>query len=264
MRSPAPWVEVGCLFEREHHRDVALVLQSLEPTVLATRSCYFGGGTAMALRYGEYRESVDVDFLVSDVSGYRELRQMLGGVHGLAPLVRQGMKLELAREVRADQYGIRTLVRSGNSVIKFEIVLEARIVFEPPDEDDRICGIQALAPLDLAAETLLANADRWGDDAVFSRDLIDLAMQGADRQLLGAACKKAEGPYGDAVRQSLVDAVEALRRRPHRLGECMQALSMHSISKAQLWQRIRRLERLLRRQAPGDEQSKGPKDRIGG
>jgi hypothetical protein len=57
------------LFERPHHRDVALVLQSLDPQALAQRACYFGGGTAMALRYGEYRESVDIDFMVSDLSG---------------------------------------------------------------------------------------------------------------------------------------------------------------------------------------------------
>ena len=99
------------MFERPHHRDVALVLQSLDPQVLAARCCWFGGGTAMALRYGEYRESVDIDFLVADLAGYRALRQMLGGADGLAPLVRPGMHLELARELRADQYGIRTQVR---------------------------------------------------------------------------------------------------------------------------------------------------------
>ncbi|MBM3349738.1 MAG: nucleotidyl transferase AbiEii/AbiGii toxin family protein, partial [Betaproteobacteria bacterium] len=29
--------------------------------------CFFGGGTAITLRHGEYRESVDIDFLISDV-----------------------------------------------------------------------------------------------------------------------------------------------------------------------------------------------------
>lgn len=31
----------------------------------------------IALRHGEYRESVDIDFLVSDAAGYRELRQLV-------------------------------------------------------------------------------------------------------------------------------------------------------------------------------------------
>lgn len=233
------------MFERAHHRDVALVLQSLRPEVLGRHGCYFGGGTAMALRYGEYRESVDIDFLVSDRSGYRDLRQMLGGVPGLDSLVREGMKLELAREVRTDQYGIRTHLRSGDSLIKFEIVLEARIAFAAPGPEDVICGVQTLAPIDLAAEKLLANADRWADDAVFSRDLIDLAMQGPGRELLEAACAKAEEAYGAAVRRSLNEAANALRKRSHRLEECMRALSIASVSRAQLWQRIRRLQRTL-------------------
>jgi Domain of unknown function (DUF1814). len=233
------------LFDREHHRKVALVLQRLEPQALAQRHCYFGGGTAMALRYGEYRESNDIDFLVSDLAGYRELRQLLGGAHGLDPLVRPGLQLELAREVRADQYGIRTHVRSGDAIIKFEIVLEARIALAAPAADDQVCGLQTLGAIDLAAEKLLANADRWADDSVFSRDVIDLAMQGASRQVLQAACAKAEGAYAAAVRRSLAQAVQALRKRPHRLDECMRALSMTTVSTAQLWQRIRRLERTL-------------------
>lgn len=237
------------MFEREHHRNVALVLQTLDPSVLAQHHCYFGGGTAMALRYGEYRESVDIDLLVSDLPGYRALRQMLGGSHGLAPLVRPGMQLELARELRADQYGLRTHVQCGNSLIKFEIVLEGRIVLTAPGDQDRICGVLSLAPVDLAAEKLLANADRWADDVVFSRDIVDLAMQRADKKLLEAACAKAETAYGASVRQALARAVQALHARPHRLEECMQALRVTSVSRAQLWQAIRRLGRALPDQA---------------
>jgi hypothetical protein len=233
------------LFEREHHRNIAIVLQSLDPQVLAEHHCYFGGGTAMAIRYGEYRESVDIDFLVSDLAGYRGLRQLLGSLHGLDPLVRPGMKIELARELRADQYGIRTHVRCGGSLIKFEIVLEGRVQLAAPGVEDRICGVQTLTAVDLATEKLLANADRWADDSVFSRDLIDLAMQRGSREVLKAATAKAEGAYGASVRRSLASAVEALRRRPHRLEECMKALSMTSVTKAQVWQAIRRVERAL-------------------
>lgn len=233
------------MFERPHHRDVALVLQSLDAQALSQHHCYFGGGTAMALRYGEYRESVDIDFMVSDLAGYRELRQMLGNMPGLQPIVRAGLQLEIAREIRADQYGIRTQVRAGTSTIKFEIVLEARIDLAAPGNEDRICGIQTLAPIDLAAEKLLANADRWADDAVFSRDLIDLAMMQADRPLLEAACVKAEAAYGDSVRRSLAQAVDALQSRRGRLEECMAALSIGPVTKAQLWQAIRGVARRL-------------------
>lgn len=233
------------MFERQHHRDVALVLQSLDAPALSQRHCYFGGGTAMALRYGEYRESMDIDFVVSDLAGYRELRQVLGNVRDFLPIAREGFKVELAREIRADQYGIRTHVRSGESTIKLEIVLEARIALEAPGDDDRVCGIQTLAPIDLAATKLLANADRWADDSVYSRDLIDLAMMRADRPLLEAACVKAEGAYGESVRSSLSQAVDGLEARRGRLEDCMNALSIDGVTKAQLWQAIRKVARQL-------------------
>ncbi len=71
------------MFERAHHRRIATMLGALDGDLLQAHHCYFGGGTAIALRYGEYRESVDVDFLVSDVAGYRELRQLVAGGVGV-------------------------------------------------------------------------------------------------------------------------------------------------------------------------------------
>jgi Nucleotidyl transferase AbiEii toxin, Type IV TA system len=221
------------------------VLQSLDAPAFSQRKCYFGGGTAMALRYGEYRESADIDFVISEREGYRDLRNMLGNARGSLPIVREGMEVELAREIRADQYGIRTHVRSGESTIKFEIVLEARIDLAAPDEGDRICGIQTLARIDLAAEKLLANADRWTDASVYSRDLIDLAMMPADRRLLEAACVKAEGAYGKSVRRSLSQAVAGLETQTGRLEACMTALSIDGVTRAQLWQAIRKVARQL-------------------
>jgi hypothetical protein len=142
-------------------------------------------------------------------------------------------------------YGIRTQVRSGTSTIKFEIVLEARIQLATPGDEDCVCGVRTLAPIDLAAEKLLANADRWADDAVYSRDLIDLAMMRADRKLLEAACMKAEAAYGDSIRRSVAQAVEMLRARRGRLEDCMTALSVGPVTKAQVWQAIRLIGRRL-------------------
>lgn len=71
------------MFEREHHRRIAAVLQALDPLPLVSNGCLFGGGTAIALRYGEYRESVDIDFIVSYREGYRQLRQWLSQPEGI-------------------------------------------------------------------------------------------------------------------------------------------------------------------------------------
>jgi len=231
------------LFDREHHRRVAHVLETLDAGLLKANACLFGGGTAIALRYGEYRESVDIDFLVSERDGYRALRQRLGGTDGLRAIQRAGRALDQVRDVRADQYGLRTVVRVDGIEIKFEIVLEGRITLDPPGAGDEICGVATLTPLDLAASKLLANSDRWADDAVFSRDLIDLAMMAPPKKLLKAAIEKARGAYGDSIENDLGKAIDALRARPHRLDRCMEAMQMRSVPKALLWKRIKALAR---------------------
>ena len=229
------------MFEREHHRHIASVLQALDANLLAANDCWFGGGTAIALRYGEFRESVDIDFLVSDLGGYRALRQLATGTSGIQALARPGAALVPTRTVRADRYGIRTAVTVDDIAIKFEIILEGRISLATPGKDDRLCGVATLTPLDMATSKLLANSDRWADDAVFSRDLIDLAMMTPTKSLLSRAIDKASAAYGDSIERDLAKAVQNLRDRPERLDRCMAALQITSVPKALLWQRIRTL-----------------------
>ena len=238
----------GCLFEREHHRRVAQVLEALDATLLESSACYFGGGTAITLLHGEYRESVDVDLLVSDVGGYRALRQRLSGRGGIRNILRPNVELTQVREVRADQYGVRTLLAVRDVEVKFEIVLEGRVQLEAPGPVDRICGVATLTTLDMATSKLLANSDRFADDSVHSRDLIDLAMLDLDKPTLRRAIDKASGAYGASVERDLKKAIDALKNRRGRLDACMRALQMSSVPPgltpvvpAVLWQKIRRL-----------------------
>lgn len=233
------------MFKRPHHQRIAHVLAALDGHVLAQHQCWFGGGTCIALRYGEYRESVDIDFLVSDAAAYRELRQMLTGTEGFAKMTRQGsFPLQLARDVRVDQYGIRTQVLMDGHAIKFEIVREARIELQMPAEQNQICGISTLTELDLAASKLLANADRQADDGVFSRDLIDLAMMNLPLAHLRTAVEKSAQAYGTAISRELAKAIDRVEQRVGWLDRCMQAMNMQ-IPKAVLWQNIRKLKRVL-------------------
>ena len=180
----------------------------------------------MALRHGEYRESVDIDFLVSDIDGYRHLRQLLTGTQGLGALARPGREIRQSTELRADHYGIRSSVLVGDTEIKFEIVLEARIELELPGPEDRIEDVATLTPLDMAASKLLANSDRWADDSVFSRDIIDLAMMKPGASLLRQATIKASRAYGNSIDADLTRAAETLLARPGRLDRCMAVLQM--------------------------------------
>ena len=92
----------------EHHRRIATLLGQLKPELLRRHHCLFGGGTAIALRYGEFRQSVDVDLLVSDRQGYRELRQLIRRDNSLRALWKDPQHpLKENREPLTDQYGIR-------------------------------------------------------------------------------------------------------------------------------------------------------------
>ena len=233
------------MFKRPQHNRIAQVLYALNGRTLLEQRCLFAGGTVIAMRYGEYRESVDIDFLVSDAGCYRNLREMLTGPLGIQAIAREGSPpLKQVRDMRADQYGIRTMLLVDNQPIKLEIVREGRIEIAPPSAADELCGIATLTPLDMATSKLLANSDRWNDDGVFSRDLIDLAMMSPTLPLLQQAVSKAEQAYGASILRDLGKAIDALQNRNGWLERCMQVMAM-DMPKAQLWQKVRALRRVL-------------------
>jgi hypothetical protein len=233
------------MFKRQHHQQIAYALRALNGPLLRENNCLFAGGTVMALRFGEYRESVDIDFLVSNITSYRNLRQLLTDTEGIAAIVRKGVEpLIQKRDIRADQYGIRTVLAVAGQPIKFEIVLEGRIELSPPEAGDEVCGIATLTPLDMAASKLLANSDRWADDGVFNRDVIDLAMMRPSLNLLRQAVSKAETAYGQAILRDLRKAIDRLQQKHDWLERCMKALAMTQ-PKALVWKNIRSLLRVI-------------------
>jgi hypothetical protein len=230
------------MFKREHHQQIVQVLQALDACMLREHHCYFGGGTAIVLRRGEYRESVDIDFLISDIDAYRALRRQLQEQQALECLfgVARGPLLNVL-EIRADRYGICTMLPMATTRIKFEIVFEARIVFELPGPGDQVAGVSTLTEIDLAASKLLANVDRWADAGVFSRDVIDLAMLELSKRDWGKAFEKAGSAYGDAVGRDVHKAVEKLKGHPDRLSKCLSALAV-DVPQAVILDRLKRLD----------------------
>lgn len=229
--------------KREHHQAIALVLHAMDGSLLRKLGCQFGGGTAIAMLHGEYRVSVDMDFLVSDAGGYRELRLLAGS--GIERLFKdRGMPFVPTREVRIDQYGIRTMLSVMGREIKLEIVREGRIALEQPGRKDELCGIPTLSSLDMASSKLLANSDRWNDDGAFNRDVIDLAMMELSKPVLAKAVAKAQEAYGSAILADLASAIDRMQKREGWLDRCMAVMSIDA-PKALLWKRIRALNRIL-------------------
>lgn len=210
-------------WRRPHHQAVARVLEALNGEFLLDAGCYFGGGTGLALLLGEYRESRDIDFLCSSREGFRAVREAIC-VDSLGRIARRA--LPLAREVRADRDGVRTFVAVGDARIKLELIVEARI--DLSGAMDRRLGVPVLTLACLAAEKLLANADRGLDDGTWSRDVIDLAFLAAKKgpEPITTGMPQAERAYGAAVRRGLQQSLAHLSQRRGRLAECARALGI--------------------------------------
>ena len=158
-------------FKRPRHLRVWRALKSFNVGLLTDTCCYFGGGTRIVLGLGEYRESADVDFLCADGPGYRRLRNTISQ-NSLGDILRE--PITLSREVRADRYGIRTFLDLDGEPVKFEIITEGRILIDADPVAD--CRFPRSTRLHVLPKKFLANADRWADRSVLSRDVIDLAF----------------------------------------------------------------------------------------
>ncbi len=211
------------MFKRPHHQRVARILDALNAQLLTEAACYFGGGTAIVLLLDEYRESVDVVLLCASHEGYRTLRNAVNE-NSLGPLLTQAMPL--ARAVRADRYGIRTFLMVDDVPIKFEIVREDRIPLQAQTHPG--IPILTLSQVDMFAEKLLANTDRWADRSTTSRDIIDLAMMVHHwGPIPPSAWLKVEDAYGASARRAFVKAQEPLADEAH-LAECLRKMSMEA------------------------------------
>jgi len=211
------------LYSRLHHQRIQRILESLNPDLLLRSQCLFGGGTAITLTHGEYRESVDVDLIVSSKDGYRELRGLVNS-QGIEVLMNR--PLPLRREARIDQYGIRCAFDVDGVPIKFEIVFEGRVELQDPLPEDRVNGMWALTMRDKVATKLMANSDRWADDSVWSRDIIDLAVLANGQEADPAGVAAAVEAYGSSVLVDFEKARTNLLERDGRLLNCMKRMQM--------------------------------------
>lgn len=209
------------MYTRPRHHAVDRVLAALDGEFLAQAQCFFGGGTRVVLELKEYRESAGIDFLCSDRAGYRLLRSTIKE-DSLSALCARPLKL--AREVRADQYGIRTVLQLGDELIKFEIVNEARI--DLSGETVPALHVPSLDRVCCFAEKILANDDRWNDESVLSRDMIDLAfmIEAWGVKPFREGFRRAQLAYGEHIGKSIRSAALKLRDNKTYQKKCVDGL----------------------------------------
>ncbi len=209
------------MFSRPHHQRIFKILTSLDAEFLLQSECYFGGGTAIVMLLGEYRESLDVDFLCSSGEGYRAIRNLVFD-NGLKGIFKE--KITILGDVKSDQYGVRAVLEVDEARVKFEIIREGRIQLSGSNYEN--LPVQGLSVLDLFAEKLLANADRFNDEGVLSRDLIDLAMLiNSYEEIPVDAWAKVKKAYGESVVQAFHKGI-AFLNRPKYFESCCEKMKL--------------------------------------
>ena len=118
-------------FRRKPHQSVVTVLNALSPDYFQARHCYFGGGTLLALEFGEYRESVDIDFLIANRKQIRALRADLhnDGYKALFKSSDPGITL-IPEKPRVTRDKVVFAAQPNETPIKMEILFEGRIALD--------------------------------------------------------------------------------------------------------------------------------------
>ncbi len=212
------------IFRLDHHNKILTILESFNQDLLHKSFAYFGGGTLMALDFEEYRWSKDIDFICPvSTSGYKHLRTVIydGGHRALFKDLSQ---IQIGHNT-TDQYGIRMLVTVDNTPIKTEIIAEVRFELDPPRYPSWT-SVPCLSINDCFTAKLLANSDRYLDNSVEARDLIDLAVLRLNSPIPQSAIDKAENAY--EVIRPLKEAIKSFQAKPNFRDKCFNGLQINS------------------------------------
>ncbi|MCX6957457.1 MAG: nucleotidyl transferase AbiEii/AbiGii toxin family protein [Verrucomicrobiae bacterium] len=214
------------MFNRPQYRRIAFILQNLKKENLVACGCLFGGGTALSLQLGEYRESLDIDFLCGSAEFYGKLRK---GFFDKGASFLFHDSLSLSRELRADRSALRCTLdlQDGEKPIKFEIILEGYLGGLLPSTTE-VCGIPCLHPQDSMATKLMANADRGLDGAFAFRDLIDFIMTAQHFGPISLeTLSRVKKTYDDTAEKAAVKTARYLIDHPEKLATAFLELSIN-------------------------------------
>jgi hypothetical protein len=202
---------------------LAPLLEALDADLLEEAGCVLGGGAAVALSLGAYREVGGVRVLCASAEGYRVLKARLHEA-GLDALLRVPGSLKALRAPRADPWGVLAAVEVEGRPVRVELARELGL--GPGSARHPELGVPVLGRVDLFCERLLSNADRWANPASLGRDAIDLlVMTGAWGPIPEAAWAKAWAIGGDLVEHAHAQAMAGLSD-PAQLARCGRGLSL--------------------------------------
>lgn len=194
-------------FKHPRHDYILRILQAMDRQFLKESGCYFSGGTAIAMAFGEKRLSFDIDFLANE-QGIKAIRNRVldGGLSSL--FVDDAITV---RQESRNAYSIKGVISFDNGeAIKLEIVHEARI--DLSFDSGLIAQDENLLTIDkktMIAQKFLAMCDRGLDVGFHSRDFWDLCVlaHNASSDQIKAGYQLACGSYGKSTVDKMIPKI---------------------------------------------------------
>jgi hypothetical protein len=157
------------MYQRAHHNIIHRLLTQFNSDFLEENNILFGGGTRIALELGEYRESIDIDFLCPDTASYRAVRKQITS-NNLGDII--AGNVTLAREVMPNRYAVRTVLELDGTRVKLEFV--SFDDYKIHSMEDSPFPVPCIDRDSCYITKLLAHADRHAEP--IRKDFIDLLM----------------------------------------------------------------------------------------
>lgn len=211
-------------FQREHHNKIITILEKLNSDLFEECKVLFCGGTLLALDFEEYRESKDIDFACQiPTPGYRKLRSVIFN-YGFEGLFNNHSGLTIKGETSSHD-SIRILVEINQKPIKLEILAWKLFDLDSP-RYPAWSPVPCISTNDCFSCKLLSNANRYMDNSVEARDLIDLAILRLQYIIPQDAIRKAEEVF--EVVRPLQDAIQRFQEKEEFRERCFDNLKINS------------------------------------
>lgn len=189
-------------FKINHHIVIESALKKFNADFFFNNNILFGGGTRIALDLGEFRKSIDIDFLCPNKASYRAVRENVTNV-SLGCLVKEDF--DYVREISCTRDAVRAMFKFGGAILKLEFVCFDNYEISPEKNDS--FPVPYLDRESCFYTKLLANSDRCMAHPY--KDIVDiLAMCDQWGGIPKLSITKAESHYGVAVVRDLIRSLD--------------------------------------------------------
>lgn len=204
--------------KKEYFKKVKRFIKNLQEKIFLENQIYFGGGSAIALKYDEFRFSKDLDFLSSSKNGFYQLKNRIRE-DGISYLLKNEELIKVI-DCKTNNYKITILLEMEETPLKIEIL--HTLDFKIEGDFNKELNIPQLSINDMFAQKISACIDRGLDKNTYGRDLLDLCvLLDKNKTINNDVLDNIENIYGKNFYKTLLQVYEMLILDEKYYEECL-------------------------------------------